>query len=227
MTIKELPPSEKPRERLIKYGANNLSNEDLLAVLLRMGTRAKNVKELSSEVLFKIKKLENLNEISINEFTQIKGLGKVKAMSILAAIELGKRVNNKTIDERLLINQAPIVHEYFSPLIGSKTREEVLVILLDNKKRLLGYQIMYQGTSDETLCSPKEVFHYAIKEKASGIIMMHNHPSGDIRPSEEDINLTNNLINMGKVMGIHLIDHIITNGKHYYSFFDDEVKNEV
>lgn len=227
MSIKDLPNSEKPRERLIKYGANNLSNEDLLSIILRTGTKEKNVKILSHEVLTKIKKLEDLSNISLNEFTSIKGLGEVKAVTIIAALELGKRVNNKTITERLLLNKVSLVHDYFANLIGDKHHEELLVILIDNKKRLLSYQIMYRGTGEEIACSPKEIFYYAIKEKASGIIMMHNHPSGDIRPSEADIKITNNLIMTGKIVGIHLLDHIITNGINYYSFFDEMVKDEV
>ena len=227
MTIKELPTSEMPRERLIRYGADNLSNEDLLSIILRTGTKEKNVKMLSSEVLTKIKKMEELNQLGVNELTEIKGLGKVKAITILAAIELGKRVGNRTITDKLLINNGELVHNYFAPLIGNKSREELLVVLLDSKKRLINYQIMYKGTVNETFCSPKEIFHYAIKEKAAGIIVMHNHPSGDIKPSEEDAKMTNELITAGRVIGIHLLDHIITNGSEYYSFFDEMVKDEI
>ena len=227
MKIKNLPDSEKPRERLIKYGADNLSNEDLLSIILRTGTKEKNVKLLSQEVLTKIKNVEDLNNLSLNELTGIKGLGKVKAITIMAALELGKRVANKTIEERLLLNNVKVIHDYFANLISDKKHEELLIILLDRKKRLLSYQVMYRGTFDELAASPKEIFNYAIKEEASGIIVMHNHPSGDINPSEADINMTNNLITTGRIVGIHLLDHIITNGKEYYSFFDEMVKHEV
>ena len=226
MKLSELPTSEKPRERLIKYGANNLSNEDLLAIILRNGTKNINVKELSSEVLTKIKCIENLEDLSVNELTAIKGLGKVKAISILAAIELGKRVSSKTITERLKVNNTEQVHAFFASLIGSSKQEELLVILLDHKKRLINYQIMYRGTVDCTVASPKEIYNYAVKEKAAGLIIMHNHPSGIITPSKEDIELTNNLTLSGQVLGIALLDHLITNGEEYYSFYDAMVQNE-
>lgn len=227
MKIKELPNDEKPRERLLKYGAPNLSNEDLLSIILRTGTTNTSVKELSNIILSKIKNIEDLNNITPNELLNIKGLGKVKIITLLAAIELGKRVSNKTIKDKLVINNTAIVHSYFANLISSSNQEELLVILLDNKKRLISYQIMYKGTSNNSSVSPKEIFNYAIKERADGLIIMHNHPSGLINPSEADKELTNNLILSGKVIGIPLLDHIITNGKEYYSFFDEMVKNEV
>lgn len=227
MKLSDLPASEKPRERLIKYGASNLSNEDLLAIILRSGTKDNNVKILSSAILTKIKSIENLDELSINELTEIKGLGKVKAISLLAAIELGKRVASKTITDGVVINNTKITHEYFAQLIANNNQENLLVILLDNKKRLINYQIMYKGTIDTTLASPKEIYNYAIKEKASGLIIMHNHPSGIVTPSNEDRSLTNDLILSGKILGVTLLDHIITNGKDYFSFFNEMVADEV
>lgn len=225
MKIKDLPKEEKPRERLIKYGASNLSNEDLIAILLRTGSKEYNVKDLSSLVLTKIKSINDLNDLSINEITSINGIGKVKAITLLAAIELGKRVQNKIINENIVLNNTSVVNTYFANLINDK-QEHLLVILLDNKKRLISYKIMYTGSSDETTVSPKEIYNYAIKERASSLIIMHNHPSGDINPSEADKYLTNTLIQTGKIIGIPLIDHLITNGVNYYSFFDEMVRNE-
>ena len=226
MKLKELPKEEMPRERLIKYGVNNLSNEDLISILIRTGNKDSNVKELSSKILSKIKDISNLDDLSLREFTEIKGVGEAKALTILAAIELGKRVSNKNINDRVLINNTSKVHEYFAPLLKDKKQENLLVILLDNKKRLISYQNMYQGTSESSIVSIKEILNYAIKERASAIIIMHNHPSGIVSPSDEDIKLTNNLISSGKLIGIPLIDHLITNGVDYYSFFNEMVKNE-
>ena len=226
MKLKELPKEEMPRERLIKYGVNNLSNEDLISILIRTGNKDSNVKELSSKILSKIKDISNLDDLSLREFTEIKGVGEAKALTILAAIELGKRVSNKNINDRVLINNTSKVHEYFAPLLKDKKQENLLVILLDNKKRLISYQNMYQGTSESSIVSIKEILNYAIKERASAMIIMHNHPSGIVSPSDEDIKLTNNLINSGKLIGIPLIDHLITNGVDYYSFFNEMVKNE-
>ena len=226
MKLELLPDIEKPRERLIRYGVTNLSNEDLLSIILRTGTKNKNVKELSKEVLTKIKKIENLDELNIQDFVDIKGLGPVKAITVIAAIELGKRVTNKTIDDKLLISNTKVIHDYFSNLIANKKQEEILVILVDHRSRLINYQSMYKGTSNSVLVNPKDIYHYAIKERASGVIVMHNHPSGEITPSREDIEITNKLIDTGKFIGIKFLDHIITNGKDYFSFFDNGVQNE-
>ena len=227
MIINDLPSAEKPRERLIQYGASNLSTEDLLAIILRTGIKNLNVKELSSLILTKIKAIEDLANLTIGELTSIRGLGTVKAITLLAALELGKRVNNKEIKERVVINNTDTVHEYFSNLIGSSQQEEILTIFLDYKKRLISYKIMYKGTDNSAVASVKEIYNYAIKENASGLIIMHNHPSGILVPSEADIKLTNDLIEAGKIIGIPLLDHLITNGKEYYSFFQEElVANE-
>lgn len=224
MKISELPNSEKPRERLIKYGPSNLSNEDLISIILRNGIKDQNVKILSNQILAKIKSIDKLSDLTINELCQIKGIGKIKAITLLASIELGKRVNNKEINEGVLINNTDLVHKYFSHLIGDKKQEEILVILLDYKKRLIAFKSMYKGTNSASLASSKEMFNYAIKENADAMIIMHNHPSGQIVPSKEDIDLTNSLIQTGKIIGIPLLDHLITNGKEYYSFFSEMVK---
>ncbi|MDD2208341.1 MAG: DNA repair protein RadC [Bacilli bacterium] len=227
MILKDLPTSEKPRERLLKYGALYLSNEDLISIILRTGTKNQNVKVLSNHVLTKIRSISDLNNISIAELTSIKGLGKVKAITLLAAIELGKRVFTKEIEGGILLNNTDLVHQYFSHLIGSKNQEELLIILLDNKKRLINYEIMYKGTSNSAIASPKEIYYYAIKENAAALIIMHNHPSGVILPSEEDYQFTKNLIETGNITGIPVLDHLITNGKEYYSFFKEMANHEV
>ena len=226
MKLKDLPKMELPRERLIKYGASNISNEDLISIIIRTGSKDKNVKELSSEILSKIKNINNLNDLSLNEITNIKGVGITKAVTILAAIELGKRVYNTNIEDRVVLNNTDMVNKYFAPLIAKEKQENLLVILLDNKNRLISYKIMYKGTSTYSLVSPKEIFNYAVKERADRLIIMHNHPSGIINPSDADIELTNQINMSGKIIGIPLIDHLITNGENYYSFYEDLTKNE-
>ena len=226
MKLKELPKMELPRERLIKYGASNLSNEDLLSIIIRIGSKDKNVKELSNEILSKIKNINNLNDLSLNEITNINGVGITKAVTILAAIELGKRVYNTNIEDRVVLNNTDMVNKYFAPLIAKEKQENLLVILLDNKNRLISYKIMYKGTSTYSLVSPKEIFNYAVKERADRLIIMHNHPSGIINPSDADIELTNQINMSGKIIGIPLVDHLITNGENYYSFYEELTKNE-
>lgn len=226
MKLKELPKMEMPRERLIKYGASNLSNEDLISILIRTGSKDKNVKELSSEILSKIKEISSLNDLSLRELTNIKGVGTTKALTILAAIELGKRVYNANIEEKIVLNNTEVVNKYFAPLIAKEKQENLLVILLDNKNRLISYKIMFKGTSTYSLVSPKEIFNYAVKERADKLIIMHNHPSGIVEPSNADIELTNQINMSGKIIGISLVDHIITSGSTYYSFYEELTKNE-
>lgn len=227
MKIKDMPLSERPRERLIKYGKENLSNTDLLSIILRTGTKDNNVTEISNKILNKIDDIQSLDDITIQELTSINGMGLSKSITLLAALELGKRVNNKNIKERILLNNSDLIHNYFSNLIGFDKQENLLVILLDNKGRLINYQIMYKGTSTSSNASIKEIFNYAIKQQASGIILMHNHPSGIINPSKQDIDLTNRLIKTGEIIGINILDHLITNGKEYYSFFKEMNKINV
>lgn len=226
MRLKELPKMEMPRERLIKYGAVNLSNEDLISILIRTGTKEDNVKELSSKILSKIKGINSLNDLSLGELTSIKGVGQTKALTLLAAIELGKRVYTASIEEKVLLNNTEAVNKYFAPLIAKEAQENLLVILLDNKNRLLNYKIMFKGTSTSSLVEPKEIFNYAIRERAAKIIIMHNHPSGIVSPSKEDIELTNTINLSGRLIGIPLVDHLITSGDKYYSFYEELLNNE-
>ncbi len=226
MRLKELPKAEMPRERLIKYGASNLSNEDLISILIRTGSKDKNVKELSNEILKSLKEINSLNDISLRELTSIKGVGTTKALTILAAIELGKRVYNANIEDKLVLSTTEKVNKYFAPLIAKEKQENLLVILLDNKNRLISYKIMFKGTSTYSLVSPKEIFNYAVKDRADKIIIMHNHPSGITNPSNADIELTNQINMSGKIIGIPLVDHIITSGEKYYSFYEELTKNE-
>ena len=225
MKLKDLPELEKPRERLCKYGAKYLSNEELIAILIRTGTRNENVKELSNNILAKLKSVQDMDEMTINELMSVRGIGKVKAITLLAAVELGKRVMTKTFSQNLVLNNANLINEYFANyIVGDK--EKLLVILLDNKKRLISYKVMYEGTGDEVSASPKEIFNYAIREKASGIVLMHNHPSGVIVPSSADRELTKCIAGSGQMLGINVIDHLITNGKEFYSFYEEMSKNE-
>ncbi len=222
MKMKDLPELEKPRERLVKYGARYLSNEELIAILLRTGTKTENVKELSGNVLAKLKSVQGMDEMTINELSSVKGIGKVKAVTLLAAIELGKRVMTKTFNQNVTLSNAALINEYFANyIVGNK--EKLLVILLDNKKRLISYRVMYEGTSDEVSASPKEIFNYAIREGASAIVIMHNHPSGVLVPSEADRKLTKCIAGSGQMLGINVLDHIITNGRKFYSFYEAEL----
>ena len=148
MKIRDLPDLEKPRERLCKYGTRYLSNEELIAILLRTGDKGVNVKELSNNVLVKLKNISDIDKMTVNELTSIKGIGKVKAITLLAAAEFGKRVMSKSFNENVVLSNARVINDYFANMIMGE-KEKLLVILLDNKKRLISYMVMYEGTSDE------------------------------------------------------------------------------
>lgn len=223
MKIKDIPVNERPRERFLRYGVENLSNEDLLSIILQTGTKNLSVRDLSLEVLSRVKNLNDLNSISFGELSSIKGIGKVKAINLISAIELGKRVNNMQIEDKILLNNSKLINKYFGPVICKSKQEELLVILLNNGKRLIGYKRMFKGADTSTVISIKEILNYAIMERACGIVIMHNHPSGNPKPSNQDIDLTNKLIESSNLMGIPLLDHIVTCGSRFYSFLEDKV----
>ena len=223
MKLKELPKNELPRERLIQYGAPNLTNEELLSIIFRTGVKDLSVKDVSLNVLSSVSSIQDLAHISITELSQIKGVGLVKAITLLASLELGKRVYSKGIETNTLLNNTMIVHETFKSLFKSLLQEKFVAIYLNTKKELIGYDILFIGTIDSTTFHPREVLRGAIKRSASAIIVIHNHPSGSLVPSNNDLILTKQLKASCDVMGIPLIDHLITNGNDYYSFFDNGV----
>ena len=221
MKLKELPINELPRERLIKVGETNLTNEELLSIIIRTGTKDTSVKEVSNNILSKVSSINDLNNITLEELSNIKGVGIVKAITIKASIEFGKRVSNTEINNMMKLNNSDIVHNTFKSMFIGLKQERLLAIYLDNKKRLINYKIITIGTKDQTMFHPRDVIYNAIKCNASGVIIMHNHPSNDITPSKADIEMTNILINSCNVVGIPLLDHLITNSNNYYSFFKE------
>jgi len=221
MRLKDMPITELPRERLINVGETNLTNEELLSIILRTGTKNNSVKEVSMNILNSIDSINDLNNIDIYELSKINGVGLVKAITIKASIELGKRVSNIEVRNMMTLNNSDIVHAAFkNSFIGLK-QERLLALYLDNKKRLICYKTITIGTKDETICHPRDVIYNAIKCNASGIVLIHNHPSLDITPSKADIIMTNKLIESCRIVGIPLLDHLITNTKNYYSFFKE------
>lgn len=220
MKVKEMPPSFQPRERMLKFGVENLSDIDLLSIILRTGTKDFNVKEVASSIITSVGGLNNLSDVGIRELSKIKGVGNIKAITILSAIELGKRVINKEIEINMVLNTSSSIHEAFKSYFLNINQEKVLAIFLDAKKRLISYKFIFIGTLDRSIIHPREIFNEAIKEHASSLVIMHNHPSNDLSPSKEDISVTNKIKECGDIIGIPLVDHLITNGREYYSFYD-------
>jgi DNA repair protein RadC len=223
MKLKDLPLSERPRERLINYGVESISNEELLAIIIKTGTKNKSVKELASEVLSKINSLSYLEMININTFKDISGLGKVKTIELMATIELGKRIFLKK-DNIKKINYNNPYHIYLENkyLFIGKKQEYFYCLYLDNRNNLIERKLLFIGTLNRSIVHPREIFREAYILYASKIICMHNHPSGDVNPSIEDIRLTKALIEIGKIEGIELADHIIISDNNYYSFYSNK-----
>lgn len=219
--IKEMQEELKPRYRARKNGISNLSNEELLSLIIRCGTRDKNVKNLSVEVLQKVGDLSNFLNIDINDLMKIKGIGEVNALSIMASIEMGKRVLNYHKERIKLIN-SKVVYDYIKYEFLGLKQEKVLGIYLDNAKQLIEYKELFLGTVNGCLIHPREVFKYAVRLSASSIILVHNHPSGNLNPSKEDIRVTEELIEIGSKLNIPLIDHIIVSDKGYLSIIAKE-----
>ena len=223
MKLKALPINELPRERLLQHGASSLSNEELLSIIFRTGIRDLSVKDVSINVLSSIESINDLANISVDELASIKGVGLVKAITLLASLELGKRVYSNPLNKGTLLNNTMVVHDTFKSLFKSLLQEKFVVIYLNTKKELIGYDILFVGTLDSTSFHPREVLRGAIKKSASAIIVMHNHPSGNVQPSNNDVILTKQLMHSCEVVGIPLLDHLVTNGNDYYSFFDSGV----
>lgn len=219
--IKDIPLNERPRERLVKYGVKNISNEELISIILKTGTKEKSVKELSNMILSKYSDISNLKELEIQDIMKIKGIGKVKAIELIASIELGRRVYiDKNIDE-LKIKGSIDVYDYFNNLLKDKKQEHFYAVYLDNKKKVITKKLLYIGTINGSVAHPREIFKTAYLVSASFIICVHNHPSGDPSPSNEDIVFTNKLMEIGKLNNIPVLDHIVIGKNCYYSFFEE------
>ena len=222
MKIKDLNISERPRERLINYGVDNISNEELIAIILKTGTKNKSVKEMACEVLNKINSLSNLEQININTFNDISGLGKVKTIELMASIELGKRIFlKKDNNNKIIYNNPDMIYENNLYLFKGKKQEYFYTLYLDNKNNLIERKLLFMGTINRSIVHPREIFKEAYLSSASKIVCIHNHPSGDITPSTEDIRLTKALIEIGKLQGIELVDHLIVTDNNFYSFYNE------
>ncbi len=223
MKLKNLPISERPRERLLKYGSENLSNEDLLSIILKTGTKNDSVKEVSSNLLSKITNIKDLKDISLQSLMEIKGIGKVKALELKAVIELGKRIYEDVSYEEIVKCTDPNhIIRHFNYLFKDKKQEEFYTLYLDKKKKLLGIKKLFVGTIDSSLSHPREIFKEAYLLSSSYIICIHNHPSGDATPSKEDTIFTQKIKEIGKLHAIPLLDHLIIGNNNYFSYYENQ-----
>lgn len=215
ITIHDLPRIDRPREKLIKYGASRLSNPELLAIILRTGTKGENVLELSNKLLRKIK-IENLHQTSFSEFKKISGIGPTKACELLSCVELGRRIfQNKKVNIAQLLSPQDVFDNLKD--IRESKKEHFVVFFLDSRNQQIHREIISIGTINASLVHPREVFEPAVKHLAVQVILSHNHPSGDLEPSEDDLAVNKRLVESGKILGIEVLDHIIVGPTGYLS----------
>ncbi|MEG1914356.1 MAG: DNA repair protein RadC [Acidaminococcaceae bacterium] len=217
--MKELPRDERPREKLQLYGAATLSNAELLAILLGSGTKEKSALELARDLTANAGLLRNLALThSVEELAKTKGIGPAKATTILAALEVGKRIAYAAPLERSEITSPEAGATLLMPRLRYETNEHFLVVLLNSKNKVLQIEQVSEGSLNASVVHPREVFAPAVLHHAAAILVAHNHPSGDPTPSKEDRVLTTTLVEAGQIMGIPLLDHIVIGDAAYFSF---------
>ena len=220
--VRDLPEDERPREKLAHYGASSLSNAELLAVLLRTGTREESVLRLAERVLVRYRDtgLASMVHASLSELSSIQGIGTSKAAAILAAVELGQRIAQKTAEQVEVIDGPADVARFAMPHFRHEQKEHFAVLLLNTKNHILAMQEISVGSLSASIVHPREVFRTAIRYAAAAIILMHNHPSGDPEPSRDDITLTQQMVKAGEIMGIPVLDHVVMGDGSFVSMKD-------
>lgn len=221
--MKDIPILDRPVERLLLQGASTLNNEELLAILLKTGTRTMSAKGIASQILKEMNDIRDLKNISLERLQCIKGIGPVKATTILALVELSKRMNRKA--DTILYKKftsTDQVFAYYKEKLENTMQEHFYAIYLDSQKYVIKEKLLFMGTLNYSMVHPREIFKEALTSSAATIICLHNHPSGNCTPSKEDILLTNRLSALGKEIGVPIIDHIIVGSKKYYSFFEND-----
>lgn len=220
LRIKDWPKEERPRERLLKNGSESLSDAQLLAILLRTGSDKGDALQLAIYLLKKFSPLPQLLQATISELCAVKGVGPAKAAQLKAALELGRRSLILPLFEGAVFSKSCDVFQYFAPLFRNAKKEYFKILLLDQKNKIIRDVTISEGSLTATIVHPREVFRPAIRDSAASVIFIHNHPSGDPTPSIEDKKITTRLAEVGKVMGIPVLDHIIIGDKDYFSFAD-------
>ncbi|OJH17504.1 hypothetical protein BLX88_18820 [Bacillus obstructivus] len=215
--IRDYPAGERPRERLVKHGARSLSNQELLAILLRTGTKDESVIQMANRVLQAFDGLRLLKEASLEEIMKIKGIGFAKAVQILATIEIGRRIGNLTYNDRYIIRSPEDAANYVMNDMRFLSQEHFVCIYLSTKNQVIHQQTIFIGSLNASIVHPREVFKEAFRRSAASIICIHNHPSGDPGPSREDIEVTKRLVECGKIIGIEILDHLIIGDKKFVS----------
>ncbi len=208
-TVRDLPRQERPRERLQKFGPEALSAQELLALVIGRGIPKKSVMNIAQELLAKFGNIKAIGQATIEELSQIKGIGLAKAAQIKACFELGKREDLEPELKNFDIKDPEAVVKAIRASIQDKAKEHFKLILLNPRNKIIGISTISVGTLNASLVHPREVFKDAIMHSAASVVLAHNHPSGDPAPSEDDLKITKRLVDSGKLLGIEVLDHII------------------
>jgi len=226
-SIKDWAEDDQPREKLLNKGIEAISDAELIAILIGSGNRQESAVELAKRILSDFK--NNLNELgkaSVNDLQKYRGIGEAKAISVIAALELGKRRKMQEVLEKKQVKCSKDIFEIFSSKLGDLLYEEFWLVILNRANKIIELKRISAGGVHGTVIDIKIILKYAIEKTASGIIICHNHPSGNIKPSNADIQLTNKLKKSCKLVEIPLLDHLIVSGSDYYSFTDEGILKE-
>ncbi|WP_082130194.1 RadC family protein [Aneurinibacillus tyrosinisolvens] len=215
--IRDVPVSDRPRERMIHSGAESLSNAELLAILLRTGSADESVMTLACRVLNQVGELRGLRSVSVDELTSLRGIGPAKALLIMAGLELGKRIATMTPSDRPTVRSPQDVSQLMMEELRYHTQEHFVCLYLNTKNQVIGRETIFIGSLNSSIVHPREVFKEAIRRSSASLICLHNHPSGDPAPSREDIDVTHRLQEAGRILGIDLLDHVIIGDGRFYS----------
>jgi DNA repair protein RadC len=218
--LKHWPEDERPRERLMLYGADALSDAQLLGIIIRTGCGDRTAVDVGRELLDRFGGLSGIAQAGFSELCGVPGIGKAKAAEIKAAIEIGRRHQRPNMAGASFCASQDVA-DYYRPRLRDRKREEFRCVLLDTKNRFLREETVSTGSLTASLVHPRETFKAAVRESAAAVIFVHNHPSGDARPSQEDIALTRRLVQAGDLLGIRVLDHVIVGDGSHYSFRDN------
>jgi DNA repair protein RadC len=220
-SITKWPAVERPREKLAQLGADHLSSSELIAILIATGTVKQSAVELARDLLNKFQTLENLSQASLQELQQLDGIGPAKAITLQASFQLSRNLQTEMAESRLIFFRNPAdVASVFIPKLGHLKQEVFAIAMLDSAGKYIHSRELTRGTINASLIHPREVFRPAIKEAAASLILIHNHPSGQLSPSEEDLSVTQKLMETGEMVGIPVRDHLIIAGDKYLSLHE-------
>lgn len=217
----EMPLEAMPRERLAQYGAKNLATHELLAILLRTGSKELNVIQLATVVLNTFDDLYSLKMATVEELMKINGIGRIKALELKAAIELGVRLSTSKQLKLGKLNSVSLAGEYIAQELRDSYQEQLVALFLNTKNEIIKQKVIFRGGLNHSVAHPREIFREAVRSSAARIIIGHNHPSGNLEPSQADIDFTQRMVECGELMGIELLDHFIVAESRYLSLKEE------